>query len=109
MIKFLINVGILGFLTLWACQSSAVEAHLGSYSAKVVVSPAGGFGYDIYENGALRIHQPHIPAVSGQKGFNRAEDALKTARFVMEKMQKGIMPPTLSEAELTNLGVLAAY
>jgi hypothetical protein len=28
-----------------------------------------GWGYDIYVNNALYIHQPHIPAFSGEKGI----------------------------------------
>src|SRR6187455_1853745 len=34
-----------------------------------------GFGYDIYVDNSLKVHQPHIPAVSGNKGFSTEEKA----------------------------------
>lgn len=65
-----------------------------------------GWGYDILENSSVRIHQPHIPAVQGNQGFKSASDAAKVAEKIIEKLDKGIMPPTLSIAEMTELGVL---
>src|SRR6187455_1133814 len=34
-----------------------------------------GYGYDIYVDNSLKVHQPHIPAVSGNKGFSTEEKA----------------------------------
>ncbi len=65
-----------------------------------------GWGYDILENSSVRIHQPHIPAVQGNQGFKSASDAAKVAEKIIEKLDKGIMPPTLSIAEMEELGVL---
>lgn len=65
-----------------------------------------GWGYQILQDGKLAIDQKHIPAIQGYKGFSTKENAEKTANFIVEKMKKGIFPPTLSEKELDSLGVL---
>jgi len=65
-----------------------------------------GFGYDIYVDNALKVHQPHIPAVSGNKGFSTEEKAKRAGEFVGYKFKNNIMPPSVSTRELDSLGVL---
>lgn len=65
-----------------------------------------GWGYDIYMNGKLYIHQPHIPAVSGNKAFNNEADAQKAGELVVYKINNNIMPPSVSIEELDSIGVL---
>lgn len=65
-----------------------------------------GWGYDIFQNGQLYIHQPHIPATAGIQGFGSESDAKSCAEFAIEKINAGILPPTLSVDELDSLGVL---
>ena len=65
-----------------------------------------GFGYDIYVDNALKVHQPHIPAVSGSKGFSSEEKAKRAGEFVGNKFRNNIMPPSVSPRELDSLGVL---
>ena len=65
-----------------------------------------GFGYDIYVDNALKVHQPHIPAVSGNKGFTSEEKAKRAGEFVGNKFRNNIMPPSVSPKELDSLGVL---
>jgi hypothetical protein len=67
---------------------------------------AAGFGYDIYRNDAVYIHQPNIPAVPGNNGFSTVEDARKTASLMIYKIENNIMPPSISTQELDSLGVL---
>ncbi|CAN5496653.1 hypothetical protein BH11BAC2_BH11BAC2_17440 [soil metagenome] len=64
-----------------------------------------GFGYDILNAGKVYVHQPHIPAVSGNKSFASEEDAKKAAMLVASKLKKGITPPTISVKELDSLGI----
>jgi len=64
------------------------------------------WGYDIYLDGKKYVHQPHIPAISGIRGFDSRGDARKTADMIARKIRKGIMPPTISVEELDSLGVL---
>jgi len=65
-----------------------------------------GYGYDIYVDNSLKVHQPHIPAVSGNKGFATEEKAKKAGEFVGNKFRNNIMPPSVSPKELDSLGVL---
>lgn len=65
-----------------------------------------GFGYDIYIYDALYVHQPHIPAINGNRGFHTQEQASKAAEFVIYKIRNNIMPPSLSVEELDSLGTL---
>lgn len=65
-----------------------------------------GYGYDIYLNKKLYVHQPHVPAIAGSQGFSTAENARKTGEFVAYKIRNNIMPPSVSPAELDSLGVL---
>jgi hypothetical protein len=63
----------------------------------------GTFGYDVTERGKLVISQPNIPGQSGTTGFAKKEQAAAAATLVMEKLEQGIMPPTISEKELKKI------
>ena len=65
-----------------------------------------GFGYDVYLNQKLYIHQPNIPAVSGNTGFNTEEEARKAGELIAYKIKHNIMPPSVTAKELDSLGVL---
>lgn len=69
-------------------------------------SGISGFGYDIYMYKAMYVHQPSIPAINGNRGFETEEYARKTAELVVYKIKNNIMPPALSPQELDSLGVL---
>ena len=65
-----------------------------SFTYKVFKNDSSaGFGYDIYENGIPKIHQPMIPAVQGMHGFETEEQASKTAELVIYKIKHNISPP----------------
>lgn len=64
------------------------------------------WGYRILKDDAQFINQPHIPAVQGNAGFSNQEKAEKAGNFVLDKLRKGIVPPTVSYSELDSLGVL---
>ena len=68
-------------------------------------SGLSGFGYDIYIDEKRYVHQPQMPAVAGNKGFNTETAASKTAAFVCFKIQHNIMPPSVTVEELDSLGV----
>lgn len=65
-----------------------------------------GFGYDILIYDALYVHQPHIPAINGNRGFKTKEQATRAAEFVIYKIRNNIMPPSMSVQELDSLGTL---
>lgn len=83
-----------------------VKANKSTYSYQILFSPDLGWGYDILENNAVKIHQPHIPVIQGMKGFRSADDAAKVAEKVIEKLEKGLMPPSLTLEEMQQLSVL---
>ncbi len=73
-----------------------------SYS---VIAVENGWGNDIFQNGKLYIHQPHIPAVAGTHGFLSESDAQACAELAIEKVKNGVVPPTLSVDEMDSLGI----
>jgi Domain of unknown function (DUF4907) len=64
------------------------------------------YGYDVFADGKLSIHQNSIPAVQGNKGFETKADAEKVAQLVISKIRKGEMPPTVTIDELKKLKVI---
>lgn len=87
-------------------QQSPGTNSIEKFAYKVIDAPANTFGYDVYGDGKLIIHQTSIPAMSGNKGFATKADAVKVAELVIEKIRKGIMPPTVSKDELQKLKVI---
>jgi len=64
------------------------------------------WGYNIYMEKRLYIHQPSIPGLPGNDGFKTKTSAEKVAKLVIGKVQKGEMPPTVTVEELKKLKVL---
>ena len=94
-------------------SASAVNPEKNPYEGSVIEvrtfkndSVLNGFGYDIYVDNSLKVHQPHIPAVSGNKGFSTEEKAKRAGEFVGNKFRNNIMPPSVNTKELDSLGVL---
>ena len=69
-------------------------------------SGAPGFGYDIYLEGKLYVHQPTIPAVSGNRTFTSEQKAIRAAQLVVYKIEHNILPPTIEIRELDSLHLL---
>ncbi len=82
-----------------------VETKQLEYNHKVIFSPETGWGYQIFKEDKLYINQPNIPAVPGNNGFKKEEDAHAVAKYIIEKLNNGIFPPTISVEELDSLGV----
>jgi Domain of unknown function (DUF4907) len=72
---------------------------------KVIDTPKHTYGYDVFADGRLMIHQSSAPALPGNEGFKAKEDASKVALLVIEKIKKGEMPPTVSIDEMKQLKV----
>ena len=84
-------------------------------SYKIIPSANKTWGYEIYNNGKLFIHQASIPALAGNKGFKTKADAEKVAQLVIDKIKKparlshsggGEMPPTVSIEDMKKLKVI---
>jgi hypothetical protein len=73
---------------------------------KIINAPKHTYGYDVFADGKLMIHQTSAPALPGSQGFKTKEDATKVALLVIEKITKGEMPPTISIDEMKTLKVI---
>ena len=77
-----------------------------SYTWNIIAAPGNTYGYDIYRQGKLLVHQTTIPGMPGNQGFAKKKDAEKVAKLVIGKLEKGIMPPTVTKEELQKLKVV---
>lgn len=75
-------------------------------TATVINSENGTFGYEIQMNGRAMVYQPNIPGLPGNEGFNKKDQAQKVADFVISKIRKNQIPPTITQQELDSLNVL---
>jgi hypothetical protein len=73
---------------------------------KITDAPDHTYGYDVFADGRLMIHQTSVPALPGNEGFRTKEDASQIALLVIEKIKKGEMPPTISIDEMKTLSVI---
>lgn len=73
---------------------------------KIIDAPKQTYGYDVFADGRLMIHQPSVPALPGNEGFKTKEDTTKVAALVIGKIRKGEMPPTVSIDEMKKLKVI---
>jgi hypothetical protein len=76
------------------------------YTYQLITWPDHTFGYTIFQDGRLVIHQPYVPGVAGRKGFATPEQAGKAARLVIGKLQNNQFPPSVSLQELKQAGAL---
>lgn len=67
---------------------------------KIISASEGSFGYDIYKDGRTLIHQPTIPGMPGNNGFKDVATAARVANLVIQKLEAGQMPPTLTIEDL---------
>ncbi|MFC5411994.1 DUF4907 domain-containing protein [Larkinella bovis] len=74
------------------------------YELRTLNSPTG-WGYRIVLNGKPVIDQPTVPGQSGQRGFVSEALARRVGERVVSKLKLGQFPPTLTPAELNQLGV----
>lgn len=76
------------------------------YTVLTVENGTSDWGYQLLKDGQLMIDQKHIPAIQGNRGFATKELAEKTANYILDKIKKGVFPPTISVEELDSLNVL---
>lgn len=100
---------VIGIWLLWPnllCgQSVNTENHPDSLTFLLTRAPDSTFGYFIFKRGEMMIEQISIPGLQGLKGFSRLEDAEKTAGLVVEKIRKKEFPPSVTVADLKELGI----
>ena len=87
-------------------KQEKIEPIVNGFISEQFFDAEKGWGYRILSNGKPYINQPHIPSIPGKNGFESEEKAKITATFVIEKLKKGIMPPSVTKEELDSLQVL---
>ena len=75
-------------------------------SIKIIPSVKKTFGYEIFLYGRPLVHQSNIPSFPGNEGFITKQRAKTVAEFVVKKIRKNEMPPTVTFEDLNNMGVL---
>lgn len=108
--KLLSKIVLLSFLFCTKQTEAQVGIMYGSgkkqtFTSTIFQNPDRTYGYTILDNGKKYIHQPSIPGRQGTRGFKTKQDAQKVATFVIDKMNKGIFPPSVSEQDLKTLQI----
>ncbi len=113
-IAFLVSIIIISFLIVLLRSiedpSTEIQQRSNIYQnaelrVEIIPSISNTFGYDIWLNGKILIHQTHPPALSGREGFKTEEDAKRIAEFVVERIRRNMFPPTVTVEELDSLEV----
>ncbi|MGI8951066.1 MAG: DUF4907 domain-containing protein [Chitinophagaceae bacterium] len=73
---------------------------------KIIDAPHKTYGYEIYVNDKKIISQSSVPALPGNEGFKSKVAAIKVAQLVIQKLQKGEMPPILTIEEMRKLNAI---
>ena len=73
---------------------------------KIISAKNKSWGYDIYVEGKLLIHQSSVPALPGNEGFKSKQAAGKVATKIIEKIRKGENPPSVTIEEMKALKAL---
>ena len=108
-LKYLPLIGILIAFTV-ACvrkkERNNDKQSGNNYTAKIYNTNGSGYGYDVYKDSLVFIHQPIIPGIQGNQGFSSKQDAQKVADLMIKKLSNNIMPPSITNQELDSLEVL---
>lgn len=84
---------------------AAKDSH---YVIQLIEERNGGYGFQIIENGAVRIHHPHIPSKTFDIAFVSRQQATKVAVAVVEQLKRNELPPTITQAELEGFSMIVA-
>ncbi len=103
-------IGLVFLSLLFSCndQEISIQSSKSSNSTKlrrVIITklPNGYWGYDILEKEKAIIHQTTIPGFQGSSGLPDSLTAGRIGTLVLQKIEKGIFPPTLSKKEVIDL------
>lgn len=104
--KQIFYLAIVFFSVFQSCtQTEKQDNDTKSYTYKIYKTENSSFGYDIYKDSTLIIHQPIVPGISGNSGFKNEDDAGKVANLMVSKLSNGIMPPSITLEEMDSLEI----
>ncbi len=87
-------------------RQDSASVKKGVYTYKIISSANQTFGYNVFADGKLIIHQLSIPGINGMNGFKSKADAEKVAKLVKKKLESGNALPSVSHDELKELGIV---
>lgn len=92
-------------ISLVACNSNEDSALKHIHQLKVEKLSYGSdyWKYSIIREGKTLITQEFVPAFRGEQHFYDSTSALVVGRLMKEKLDKGILPPSLSKSEIIDV------
>lgn len=66
---------------------------------------SGQWAYRVYKKDRMLIDQNTIPGFDGETGFSSKEQASEIGNLVIDKLNQGIFPPTVTKEELVKHGI----
>jgi hypothetical protein len=69
------------------------------------IHTAKGWGYNIYTDGKVYIHQDIVPALPTNRGFRSKEDAMAVGQKVYDRLVGGQMPMVTAQ-EVRAMGII---
>jgi len=109
MIKFFILILVIicfienNITTAQNVQKKIISLNNSNINYKIISAINNTWGYDVFINDKLIIHQTTIPSLPGNEGFKTKKAAENTAKLVVFKINKGVMPPTITIQELKSI------
>lgn len=101
---FILLAGIVAFLV-FTKHNEQRNIKNQQYSINLFCIESGeGYGYDIFQNNRIIIHQDIIPAITKNKPFENLQDAKKVGTLVIEKLRNK-QKPYVSLEELKDLKI----
>jgi hypothetical protein len=69
-------------------------------------NPDSTWGFTVYLNGKIYIHQQAVPGVQPASGFKSEQDAGKVSELIVKKIKNHSTSETVNQKELDSLGVI---
>jgi len=97
-----------GLLLLVSCKNSGGVNSSANHGDSVLLAVYAipvedGWGYEIFAGNKLYIKQNRVPQIPGTHHFLTAEDALRAANLVVEKLKQN-QSPTIDTSEMQAAG-----
>lgn len=104
-ISFVLHFSLFGFAKVWNQEDDKIAQQSVKYRGVVHKNDTGGWYYSIKSNKKVLIIQRDIPAIVGNIAFSDSIQALKTAELMIDKLERGVFPPSIFVYELDSLKI----
>ena len=109
--KYLIIVALIflsknAIITAQIVQEKTISLNSSKIYYKIISSINNTWGYDIFIDNKLKVHQAKIPCLNGNEGFKTKLAAENVAKIIIMKIKKGEMPPEISIEEMKHINAI---